>query len=346
MNSFYDYLSALEPEPEQTAGIRQTRNCRKAVCAAMRPTRCRRGFRYALLAAVAAMTVTAALSLPVLQSRAKRPDWREHYRWMPVKPEAEIQADAALLRPITVTEPQSVKQSDYTVTVTGYASDGVSGMCFLEVRVPADFDWAHPYLMFGKAAAVRTPEGQTLDPDYGSFFDCALTPTADPQVYLAEAAFAYDTGEYETQEPVLATFYAVLRDENFDFDDQTGTDSGENNPHQIHFDGAVTLRLEQNDWRTEQYSEESGTLRITPFGIYAFAYDNAAQVNWHRTHHMQIMMPDGNPPESCDFRKRTKAIQPQSEDMPDAETVRYSAVKTAVFMTPADPKTVTVTFSE
>ena len=259
---------------------------------------------------------------------------------MTAKPEAEISADAEMLRPIIVTEPQSVTQEDYAVYVTGYASDGFHGMCFFEVHVPADFDWHFPYLADAQAQSVQSLSGQPADAQDGYFFGCALTPTDDPQVFLGEAAFAYDTEQYETQEPALVSFPLALRDEYYDFDDETGVYLSERNPHLIHLNGTVTFSLEQNDMCVAQNSAESGSLRITPFGIYAFSYDNPQQVQWHSAHHMQITMPDGSAPDSGDFLKRARTLLPNA----GAESDCYLVLKTAVFRNPVNPEDITVTF--
>ncbi|MBR3269541.1 MAG: hypothetical protein IKI58_12560 [Oscillospiraceae bacterium] len=355
MKDFYDYLSEMEPLRERKAGRITVQKCKKAVLTQMHPRKCRRRFRIALAASAAAITVFSITAVSQMHSDAKR-QWRDFYRWMTPKTEAELEGDMQTLERIMITEPQqNAVSGDYRIDLTGYASDGFYGICFFEIQVPESFDWSHPYLAECKPDARIHGTNISVDTNYGYFFGCALTPTGNPQKYRGEARFRFDSGEYLTQEPVdLILPQIVLRDEYYDHDDETGAYTGESNPHILCIGAGIRLTLEQNDYRRETVSEKYGTLRTTPFGVYLFSYDNPEQARNYKELQMQVTLPDGtvygNGTRSYlehfkdvwtyDFTPEEIAVMEERGE--DLQNLRWLARLKGIFRAPADPYAVTV----
>ena len=286
MNAFYDYLAELEPC--SAAKKRDIRRCTKRVLGSMKPQpKLRRRFRIALVCSVVLLTVCTVI--PVMQSFADRPDWRDTYEFQSFKPESEIDRNLDMLREILVTDSQTVEQDGYTLTLSSYATDGVTGAAFAELKVPDDFDWQYPY--FGgycEAVWTDTETGEViLHGSKNGAITCqgALTPTADPNIYRAQWMLR-PVGDSRTEPggmpqhldapvPYTLTISKLeLRDEYYDFDDKTREYTNHRNPHRIVFDTDFQIKAEQNHCMREWTDERFGKIRVTPFGLYLWSYDD------------------------------------------------------------------------
>lgn len=286
MNNFYDYLAELQPN--SAAKKYRIRRCTKQVLGSMKPQpKLRRRFRIAFVCSVVLLTVCTVI--PVMQSFADRPDWRDTYEFQSFKPESEIDRNLEALSEILVTDPQTVEQDGYTLTLSSYATDGVTGMAFAELKVPDDFDWQYPY--FGgycEAVWTDTETGEViLRGSKNGAITCqgALTPTADPHIYRAQWLLR-PVGDRRTEPggmpqhldtPVPYTLTITqleLRDEYYDFDEETREYTNHRNPHRIVFNTDFQIKAEQNLLMRERTDDRFGQIRVTPFGLYLWSYDD------------------------------------------------------------------------
>lgn len=353
MKAFFDYLNHLEPASETRISKRSILRCQKAVAAQMHPQKSRHSLRIALAASAAALVTVTAMTAPQMHIKAKK-QWRDTHLWWTPKTEAELDKDMQTVSKILITEQQTAAKDGYEITLTGYASDGFHGLCFLELKVPETFDWSHPYLM---GDDISGPETDVLysvahiKTDYSAFSGCALTPTADPTVYRAEVPFRYDSEQYLTQEPVTLILPQItLYDETYDFEEDGR--AARQNPHTIHIPTGFTMKMQQNDYRTETYDEQYGTVRVTPFGYYIFSYDIPEQARNYKKMAVQLTLPNNTVLEEKDFLERGSRIdthdytQKEMEIMnargEDWQNLPWCGIRHSVFRTPVDPYSVQI----
>ena len=143
MNAFYDYLAELEPC--SAVKKRDIRRCTKQVLGRMKPQpKLRRRFRIALVCSVVLLTVCTVI--PVMQSFADRPDWRDTYEFMTPLPIEQLDANMDAVREILQETAVSTETDGFTLTLDSYATDGIAGIAFMTLTVPDGFDWKYPYL--------------------------------------------------------------------------------------------------------------------------------------------------------------------------------------------------------
>ncbi len=232
----------------------------------------RRSLRIAQTASAAALA--AAMILPYAgKIEAKRQHWHEYYEFTEPQTAAQIEQDLATLGTGLVSDLQSCTADGYTITMTGYATDGLYGFAYFDVTVPEGFDWAHPYLL-AEGAQYLSGERESGSVSLGGI--TALTPTDTANVYRCESAWQVsvaDRSEIAAPKIREIVFDRIqLRDEAEDFD-EAGRYVRGNNPHTIVFDANFTLSTAPT---AESITEEDvffGTRRITPFAVYLYSFD-------------------------------------------------------------------------
>lgn len=275
MSHFEDYMNSITPEYETDYPRSRQRACRRAVLREIRQAktpRVRRSLKIALLAAAAALTVSLIGPLSAL---AQKPGWRETYRFAPVWTEDEIEQHEAAVSPLLHTEPQRCSAEGFTLTMTGYASDGRAGTVFLELTAPENFDWKYPYLeVTGTQQNLQT--GQTAPASLS--YLTGLTRTRRANVLRAECALALSEFcmEDRAEPPVCSVVldHICLRDEYTDFSDGGTYLKGSSNPHSVTFDGAFTLETGPTGVCTEREDPLLGHIRITPFSVSCSSFDD------------------------------------------------------------------------
>lgn len=263
MNAFYDYLASLEPADTAAKGRRQ---CMKHVLAAMKPRPAlRRPFRIALVCSVIILTVT--VMVPVLQSAADRPDWRDLYEFMTPLTIEQLDANMDAVSEILQETAVSTETEGFTLTLDSYATDGVSGIAFVTLHVPEGFDWKYPYLGVPQQTVI---ENGIEDADYCSFSGASLTPNGQPNEYRAEIRFRDTRYGYPIdRERTLILQQYELRDEYYDFTEgKTGYYVGSDNPHRIVFTPQFSFPLSCNTQMQKQQHTQFGNVAVTPFGVY------------------------------------------------------------------------------
>ena len=273
MNEFYDYLASLEPKT--VTDSTQAERCRQAVLKKMRQEqpRVRRSLKIALLASAAALAVS--ICIPATVSAGKT-HWRDRYDFTPVQPLETVQKDMEALTPIMHTEPQRCMAEGFTLTLTGYAADGLHGAAFFEVTVPDGFDWKYPYLL-GRGTQYLNGEAEVSS---GSLLVgiTGLTPTARPNVYCCEALLdvqneTKNMHDFEAPPAREIVFSMImLCDEYTDFNDSGAYLHGTQNPHCISFPANFRLDISANECSTVYANETFGNMRLTPFGVYLYSF--------------------------------------------------------------------------
>lgn len=263
MNAFYDYLASLEPADTAAKGRRQ---CMKHVLAAMKPRPgLRRPFRIALVCSVIILTVT--VMVPVLQSAADRPDWRDLYEFMTPLTIEQLDANMDAVSEILQETAVSTETEGFTLTLDSYATDGIAGIAFMTLTVPDGFDWKYPYLGVSEMTVI---ENGIEDPHCCSFDGSTLTPSGQPNQYRAEITFR-DSRYCDPQDRgrTLILQSMELRDEYFDFTEgETGYHVYSENPHRIVFTPQFSFPLSCNTQMQKQQHTQFGNVVVTPFGVY------------------------------------------------------------------------------
>ena len=286
MNDFYSYLSNLEPEQTPQISGREKAACRKAVIKEIRQNspeakktaRVRPSLRIALAASVTALAVSAVIPATV---NANRPDWRETYHFGSTLTHAEMQQDMETLSGVLISDAQSCSADGYTLTMTGYAADGVTGMVFFELTVPEGFDWQYPYLEAVGTQRLLT-DGQEVGAERPASLSylTGLTKTDRPNVLCAECRLALSEMTLDSiaeQQAFSVHFPQIsLRDEYTDFNDAGNYLSGSANPHYISFDADFVLHTEPMSGCIEREDDSFGNVRITPLGVYYYSFDDPA----------------------------------------------------------------------
>lgn len=264
MNAFYDYLAELEPR--SAAKKRDIRRCTKQVLGSMKPQpKLRRRFRIALVCSVVLLTVCTVI--PVMQSFADRPDWRDTYEFMTPLPIEQLDANMDAVREILQETAVSTETEGYTLTLDSYATDGIAGIAFVTLTVPEGFDWKYPYLGISKQTVI---ENGVEDRNDGYFAGTALTPSGQPNQYRAEIAF-WDGRYNEPQDRgrTLILQSMELRDEYFDFTEgETGYYVYSENPNRIVFIPQFAVSLDCNEQMLKRQHTPFGDVSVTPFGVY------------------------------------------------------------------------------
>ena len=282
MKEMYEYMTGLAPLSEE-GSRREKQACTKAVLHGIRgeqKPRVRRSLRIALALSAAALGVS--MIVPAATS-AKRNDWHETYRFAKTWTQAEIEAHEAALAPILTRTEQRCTAGDYVLTMTGYASDGLAGTVFFKLTVPEGFDWQHPYL---EATGTQLVSGDDEPLPASLTYLTGLTPSDTPNVYLAECALSLSERSSNALQtpPVSAVRFSeiVLRDEYTDFNDEGKYLSGSANPHWMQFSADFSLQTAPTDLCTLREDPQYGTIRVTPFGVYCYSFDDAEKAVFYR----------------------------------------------------------------
>ena len=266
MNAFYDYLAELGPCSAATK--RDIRSCTKQVLCSMKPQpKLRRRFRIALVCSVVLLTVCTVI--PVMQSFADRPDWRDTYEFMTPLPIEQLDANMDAVREILQETAVSTETDGFTLTLDSFATDGIAGIAFMTLTVPDGFDWKYPYLGVSEQTVI---ENGIEDPRCCSFDGSTLTPSGQPNQYRAEITFR-DSRYCDPQdrERTLILQSIELRDEYFDFTEGETGDyvySKNENPNRIVFTPQFAFPLSCNEHMQKRQYTQFGDVSVTPFGVY------------------------------------------------------------------------------